>query len=506
MRVRRSIWTFIAGEISTIVVLIVGLLATPLLLQWLGDERMGAVEAMSQWFGYVSLLEFGIGGALMPLFARALARRDSGQVSTLIAVGTRAYLRVCGLMVAAGVLLLIIITKVLPVAPALRLDLRTGCAISILGVVFVPLMPLRIMFEADQRGYLVHQALLVQSLLITGASLLFAYARCGISGQFAAIFLGGLAFNAMMLWLARDWLGSVGSRLSRAVTRSREWGELWNLNWATFAFNMCGRIGLVTDNIVVGGLLSPAMVVPFFFSQQLAVLAQRQLQGIGNASWAALVELDVEGKHEVFNQRLVELTRLIAILAVAALVPIVVYDREFISLWIGRERYGGDALIAVAALNAFLLAIFSLWAWCINGTGRVGLIMPGMIAQTVINLSLSLLLTFRAGMLGPLLGTTIGFLSVSIWYLPMLLRRCFGTSPGDLMRAAALPALSAAPFFAGVYALARSFPPSGWIDMGAEMVAVAIAYLAIWWIAGLTARERELWVQRLHLLIPGGSY
>ncbi len=506
MRVRRSIWTFIAGETSTIVILIVGLFATPLLLRWLGDERMGAVEAMSQWFGYVSLLEFGIGGALMPLFARALARRDSEQVRTLIAAGARAYLYVCGLMVAAGMLLLAMITKVLPVVPALRFDLRTACVIGILGVVFVPLMPLRIMFEADQRGYLVHQALLVQSLLITGASLLFAYMRFGISGQFAAIFLGGLAFNAMMLYLARDWLGSLGSRLSRAVTRSREWRELWNLNWATFAFNLCGRVGLVTDNMIVGGMLSPAMVVPFFLSQQLAVLAQRQLQGIGNASWAGLVELHVEGRHEVFNQRLIELTRLIAILAVAALVPIVVYDRQFISLWIGGERYGGDALVAVAALNAFLLAIFSLWAWCINGTGRVRMIMPGMIAQTIINFSLSLLLTFKAGMLGPVLGTTAGFLSVSIWYLPMLLRRCFGTSPGDLMRAAAWPALSAAPFFAGVWALARSFPPSGWIDMGAEMAAVAVGYLTIWWIAGLTAREKELWVQRLHLLIPGGSY
>src|SRR5581483_1639314 len=76
MRVRRSIWTFFTEQASTLVILLVALVATPLLLGWLGDERYGAVEAAAEWLGYVGLLEFGIGGALLPLIARAVAQRD----------------------------------------------------------------------------------------------------------------------------------------------------------------------------------------------------------------------------------------------------------------------------------------------------------------------------------------------------------------------------------------------------------------------------------------------
>jgi O-antigen/teichoic acid export membrane protein len=506
MRIRRAIWTFLTGQASAIVTLLVALAATPLLLRWLGDDRLGAVEATTQWIGYISLLEFGVGGALMPLMAAALTERDDSRVQNLLVAAMRAYLGVSGLMLLAGIALVAVITTVLPVRPELSFDLRLACAISLLGLLFVPLSPLRTLFEAGQRGYVVNIALLSQSLLITGTSLLFAWASLGISGQFLAVLCGGLAFNSMMVWCAKDRIPALSVLFDKSIRRSSEWHEIWHLNWPSFAFNLCGRVGLVTDNIIIGGLLSPALVVPFFLTQQLAVLVQRQLQGIGNASWAGLAELHVHGDSSLFNQRLIELTRLIGVLGVAALIPIMAFDRTFIALWIGEERYGGDWLIVLAALNAFLLAIFSLWAWCINGTGRVRMIMPGMLVQTGINLMFSIVLTIEWGLIGPVLGTTLGFFAVSVWYLPLLLKRCFATSPAALLKAAVWPMLSAIPFGIGVWFVALAFPAHGWLEMAVEMSLAAVSYLAVWWLVGLSAREKDLWLQRFSLLIPRESY
>ncbi len=77
--------------------------------------------------------------------------------------------------------------------------------------------------------------------------------------------------------------------------------------------NLCGRVSLLTDNIVVSGLLSPALVTPFVLTQRLTSLAQRELQTIGNASWAALAELSAQGRKDVFSRRLLELTRVVAV-------------------------------------------------------------------------------------------------------------------------------------------------------------------------------------------------
>ena len=506
MRARRSIWTFLSGEVSTVIILLVALFATPLLLRWLGDERYGAVEAATDWLAYISLLEFGIGGALLPLMARALAQRDQRQVGTLLVAGIRAYLLVTVLMVAAGLLLVAIIPKVLPVGPSLANDLRIGCAIGVIAIGFAPLMPFRTLLEADQRGYLIHAALLLQSLLITAVSLILAWAKWGISGQFVAILLGILVFNAVMLQQCLRRFSGLSRSVTGPIRETVEWKEIWSLNWPSFAFNLCGRVGLLTDNIIIGGLLSPALVVPFFLTQRLAIMTQHELQGIGNASWAALAELQVQGNTGVFNLRLIELTRLVAILAAASLVPIAVYDHNFVALWVGHQRFGGDALSIIAALNAFLLAIFSLWGWCIYGTGRVRMIMPGLIAQTVINFSLSIILTLKLGLIGPVLGTLAGFVSVSIWYLPMLLHGCFATSPMELFKASALPIVSAVPFAAAVWWMSRAFPVTGWFDMALQTSLAALAYLALWWMVGLSAGEKELWLSRVRGLVPGSSY
>jgi O-antigen/teichoic acid export membrane protein len=506
MRVTRSIWTFASSQLLSAVTLTLALAATPMLLRWLGDERFGAVEAATDWIGYISLLEFGVGGALLPLLAGAVAHHDDAKVTALVAAGARAYLMLAVLMVVPAVLLVAGIVKVLPVGPHLSGDLRMGCVIGLLTIMLLPLAPLRILLEAAQRGYLVNLALLSQSILITLVSLLLAWAKWGIRGQFAAVLLGSLVFHTVVVARCGISISRVRTLMSRKLRESEEWKEIWNLNWPSFAFNICGRVGLLTDNILIGGLISPAMVVPFFLTQQLAVLARRQLQAIGNASWAALVELEVQGQRTIFNQRLIELTRLIAILAVAALVPIAIYDRDFITLWIGARRYGGDALVLVAAVNAFLLAIFSLWAWCINGTGQVRLIMPGLLWQTGINVVLSILLTLKLGIIGPVLGTTVGFLSVSAWYLPRLLTRLFDTKSHDLYKAAGWPMASAVPFTFAVWWMSRMFPVGGWIDMAAEMSIAALGYLIVWWLVGLSAGEKDLWLQRVNLLIPRDSY
>ncbi len=506
MRVRRSIGTFVTEQASTLVILLVALVATPLLLGWLGDERYGAVEAAAEWLGYVGLLEFGIGGALLPLMARAAAQRDQGQVLALVAAGIRAYLFAVALMAAAVVVLIAAIATLLPVSPGLRFDLQAGCAVGGMAVLLLPLSVFRVLLEAEQRGYIVNSALLVQSLSVTAFSLLLAWAKWGITGQFLAVLLGGVIFYAIIVSRQRAAFREMRQALTRRIRESDQWKQIKDLNWPTFVFNLCGRIGLVTDNIIVGGLLSPAMVVPFFLTQQLPVLARRQLQGIGNASWAGLAELHVQGESEVFNQRLIELTRLIAVLAVAALAPIVVFDRKFIGLWVGGARYAGDTLVVIAAINAFLLAIFSLWGWCINGIGQVRMIMPGLVVQTAINFVFSIALTLKVGILGPVLGTTLGFVCVSSWYLPKLLHQCFATSPLDLARAAGWPIVSALPFAVLVWLMARSFPPRGWVDMAAEMSAAALAYLAAWWLVGLSRHEKDLWLQRINVLIPRDSY
>jgi O-antigen/teichoic acid export membrane protein len=480
MRTRRAAANFASSTTLTVVTLVTGLIATPLLLQWLGEERFGAFRTASDWYAYLLLLEMGLGGALLALFARAAGRNDPEAVGRIVRSGARRYLMVSVGIIAVGFLLTLAIPTLVPVSPQYVTDLRLGAAVGLLAFLWLPFSaPFRALLEARQRAYWLNGLLLVQTLAITGLALLFAYRGMGITGQFLAIVLGGLAFNIPLVWLGlRDHPGFL-SRKRRAERDPEIERRLTELNRPSLVLNLCGRLSVQTDNILLAMIMGPAMVVPLFITQRLAVLVQGQLQGIGNASWAGLAELHFQGFDQRFSQRLLELTSLVGVLGVAALTPIVVHNRFFVELWVGLASYGGATITLVAALNAYLMGIFSLWSWCFSGTGRLQGLMWCAVGQTAVNLALSIFLTLQIGLAGPLVGTLGGFLAVSIWYFPGALRRHFGVPIASLARASLIPLASSLPFAAALHWLASTYPPGGWFSLLAHMGLGAVAYLAI---------------------------
>ena len=508
MRIRRSLLNFATMVLFTVVTMAVALVATPWLETWLGRERFGAFRILFDCLGYLTLLELGLGGALSPLIARALGRGDEPALRKTVAVGTRAYLSVSILTVVVGLALVPVIPRfVADLPPRYLPDLRMAWVVGLSGFLSLSLLPFRTVLDARQLGYRINLLMVAQSLLITGVALVLARGGWGITGQSIA--------HALGTWFVTLAMAGVALRVHPGLLRSAraESGDretlraIWRLSLPTLLFNLSGRVSLMTDNIVVGAMLGAGTVTTLFFTQRLAVLAQSLLQGVGGATWAALAELHAKGEHNTFNSRLIELSGLIALLSVAGLAPIVGFNRSFLGLWRGPSYpYGGDAVIALAALNAFLQSQFSLWAWCFTATGKAPRIVANSVLASVVNLAASLLLTPWLGMAGPLLGTTFAFVAVVGWWLPRALQRDFGTSPTALARAV-LPSLAfGLPYAAGLVRLARWHPPRSWFELSALMSLSALAVLALGFASRLRDPEqRALWHVRLRGLRPASQ-
>ncbi|MEO6391494.1 MAG: lipopolysaccharide biosynthesis protein, partial [Pyrinomonadaceae bacterium] len=277
--------------------------------------------------------------------------------------------------------------------------------------------------------------------------------------------------------------------------------DLWSLNWPTFIFNLTGRIGLFTDNLVIAWAWGPAAVAAFFLTQRLATIALLQVQGIGNATWAGLVELHAQGQGEVFRARLLELTALVSSLSICALAPIAAYNHHFIARWVGEANFGGDAVTVLACVNVWFWGIFSLWNWPISGTGNIRKWVPFAVAFAVINLAVSIFGAVRFGLIGPLLGTLAAFVFVNCWAMPRLLGQLFAISPAALWRAALAPFLWGVPLIAAVWFAGRSHTPRGWFMLLAEMSLAGGVGLLAWWTFGLPAMTRALWWGRVKIAL-----
>lgn len=522
-RTRKAGWGFVTGLASAGITVLLSLAATPLLLKWLGSEKFGAFRAASDWTGHLMIFDLGLSGALTPLLVRALGQGNRA-VRAVLGVGVRMYLGVMLLMLMAGIGLTLLITRLLPVSPSLAKDLEGGCCLGILALLAVPLTPFRALAEADQRSYLINTLLLFQTFLVTGLGLLLAGSGWGISGQFLASALGSTAFLLLLVLDGRRrWFVPGGGARHAPSHGSEPRGgsfagaapsphtadladpnairqEIWRLNWPNLVQNFCGRVGLYTDNLLIAFFWGPALVVPFFLTQRMAVLAQTQLQGIGNSCWAGLVELAGKGPSAVFQRRLIEVTGLVVILGVAVMVPIAAFNRAFISLWVGPQAFGGEAMTILAGMNGVLLAVFSLWGLVLSGAGHVARVVPGIVAATLVNFIASLVGAATIGLPGPVLGTSLSFVAVYSWYFPMLLNRHFQVPWRSLYPAIVGPGMIGLPYALVIGWFARAHPPRGWVPLGLEIVSSVLIYLFLAWITIFSSAERAEWMVRLRLL------
>jgi O-antigen/teichoic acid export membrane protein len=498
-RTNRSIANLASSLLLQLASVGFGMVGTPLLLHWLGDERYGAFRSTSDWMGYLNLLELGLGGALMPMLANAVAQGDLKHVRLTLATGIRSYLKVVLLMLLVGVGLGTVLTHLVPIQLALRKELEIGYWIGLLNFLWLPLTPFRLMIDASQRGYLINALFIVQSFSITSASLYLAHLGFGLPGQFLAIVLGGLIFNGLVSWQGIRQYPDVFLRLNpfgRGAVQEIE-QKIHQLKIPTLILNFSGQVGLLTDNIVISYFLGPAVVVPFFMTQRLPMLAQAQIQGIGNATWAALADLYARGEIESFNHRLIDLTKFVTLFGLIFLIPISAYNPDFVTLWVGAARFGGIGLNSLAAINGVLLGILSLWGWCFSGTGNVTKIVRLSITGASVNLTISLIATYFLGIIGPLVGTLVAFITVYLWWMPRLLYQVFGTSTSQLLAAFLRPLGLGIPYAIALNLFTHYHTPAGWLGLAVEMGLAALIFLALAWTFLLSSTERKDWGDRL---------
>jgi O-antigen/teichoic acid export membrane protein len=498
-RTRKAAWNLTAGLVFALASATASLLATPWLLRWLGTERLGAFRALTDWIGYITFFDLGLGGAMMAALAARIGQGDGAAVTKMLAAGLRAYRSVTLAQLAGAVALIAALPYLIPPDRISESELRVAGAVALLPVVLTPLLVFRALAEARQRGYVNWLLLTAQVLATTGLSLVTARLGWGLIGQGVA-----LAAAQIPTLLALSWDGVRAYRgVWKAAPGQADRNTIRSLSWPTFVHGLTDRVGLVSDNIIIAWVLGPVAVVPFYLTQQLAMLAQFLLRGVGQATWAGLAELHTRGDEAGLRMRLLELTGMVSGLGLASLAPIAACNRDFVRLWVGPDAYAGEAVTALACFNVLLWSVYTLWGWALLGSGHIRRWAPFAALSTLVNVAVSVIATAKLGLAGPLLGTAAGLLLIASWALPRALDQVFGVSPRMLWRSAMTPLRWGLPLVVVLRVIAAYHPPEGWLELLAMAASGSAAGLALWWRLSLGSEERSEWRARLKAVTQG---
>ncbi|MCI0336967.1 MAG: hypothetical protein L0226_05285 [Acidobacteria bacterium] len=492
-RTRNSAWNVTTGLVYALASAAAIFFSTPLLLRWLGPERLGAFRTLTDWIGHLTFFELGLGGALLAALAARIGQNNHAAVARMLAAGLRAYFWVTFTQIVSGIALVVSLPYLITLNQLSNTELRTAGTVALLPIVLTPLLVFRALAESRQRGYLNWLLLTAQVLIMTGLSLLTARLGWGLIGQ-------SVAFAAAQVptLFALTWDGMRAYREAwKAAPDHTDQNVLGGLRKPTFIHGLTDRIGLLSDNIVIAWILGPTAVVPFFLTQQMAVLAQSQLRGLGQATWAGLAELSARGDDDSLRMRLLELTGMVSGLSLAVLIPIAAYNQSFVRIWVGRDFYAGDLVTGLACFNVMLWSIYTLWGWVLLGTGHIRHWVPYSIASTLVNVTVSVFGTFTLGVIGPMVGSAFGSLLVTSWALPRVLRFIFGISPWALWRAALVPFRWGLLYLSVIWVVASKIPPQGWLDLITWMGLWTAGGIILWWKLSLQSDERNEWRARL---------
>jgi len=487
-----------SGGLNTAVTMLMGFMATPYLLEHLGAERLGAFNAAQQWTGYLAYLNLGLSWTINIFLLEAVNRRDMLRTKDLAMTGFRLQLRqTLFLVLPVAVVMAYMMPTLAPVRPSMRYELRVSSFIGLIALATLPFQVFRDLLACLQLGYLVSIALLVQFVLTTGLAVFLTWMGFGLEGQYVAFVAGLLAFAAFVACFAIRYLPGFFRATRLQLSRK----ELWKLRWPVALVGVGTQVSLMTDLIVVGLILNPAAVMTFSVTQRLISVVGRFATNLGGQSWSGLSEILATEGPLSFQDRLLELVRLMVGFGTIVVAILAAYNRQFVSLWVGDKYYGGDLLSVVTSIQMVIVGFVLLFSFVIDALGNTYKRVTISSSGAVLNIALSFLFAYWVGLFGVSLATVAAYLITDVWFLPYIVCRQYGVDGRAIVRSLLGAAIPAVVWAVGIWFVAhRDTRIYSWFNLALELGvahAVGIAYGVAF---VMTRQDRTVWLVRVQTL------
>jgi O-antigen/teichoic acid export membrane protein len=452
---RGAAWNWLAFAISAGVAFFIA----PFVVRHLGNTTYGVWVLVNSAVSYLALLDLGMRGTVVRFVAvnqpRGLHAEASHAVSA--ALWFRIFIAVPILL--AGALLALFIDRIFHVPPEMLHDARWAIFLSSLNLaVSLTFSLFSGVLNALHRFDLISSVGMAQTVSTAWGLVILLRRGHSIvamaSLQFVIALLASAALAILAFWTYPEL------RISLKAPQKPIIRELWSYSFFLFLIAAAGRVIYYTDNLVIAVALPVSAVTFYAIGANVTEYLRNILSSIGVTFMPAASNLDAPEHRPQLQHLLVQGTR--AILLVALPIEVALYLRgvTFIRLWMGPE-YGDPSgqVLRVLLLAWFVLAGNFCGANIAFGLAKHRMVAAWTAMEAVANLSLSIFLVRRVGIIGVAWGTVIPSLVINGIVWPIYITKMVGMSLRAYLRQAWLqPALAAVPYALACYLSDRFWP------------------------------------------------
>jgi O-antigen/teichoic acid export membrane protein len=286
-----------------------------------------------------------------------------------------------------------------------------------------------------------------------------------------------------------------GLRLDWKSPTSRRGRELLGFGLWMFLNNMGIRLRTYTDSIVIGRVLTVALITPFSVAGRLMQYFEPAVNSIASPMLPVMSELDGLRRHDELRRFFLQATRVTSVFTLLIACILALDAKLLLRVWVGDEFVSAYPLVLILLLGYVLELSQRPSAVALVSLGRHRALGWWTLGEGLANLIMSVYLGRKYGLVGVALGTTLPLAAVKLTLQPWYTLKVLGLSAGVYIQESfARPVLVSAVFLACAYALMKMFPPLGILGLIGTFTLQVALFGLITWTIGLKDFERsQLW-------------
>ena len=419
--------------------LIVGFIMTPLVVAGLGNYFYGMWQVLNRLVGYITPASGRPGFALKVTLANQQASTDEEQKRRYVGSTLIIWLLFLPLLIVVGGVVSWFVPYWVNAPENYYWTVRVVSALLVANMIIDTLSSIpQVTLQGENLGYKRMGMSAVLVFVGGGYTWLALYWETGIIGISLAVIASTLTTGLFFLWVVRNYSPWFGVSRPRAA----DVRQMLSLSWWFMGWNLVTSLLLASDVVVLGLLNSVESVTSYTLTKYVPETLIGIIVVVVFGIMPGLGRIIGTGDHKRAIRLRSEINSLIWLFATAFGASVLMWNRTFMTLWVGPEQYSG-------ALPNLLIVIAAVQLVFIRSDGNV-IDLTLRLSQKVLLGFLAVLLSialaslfvgyFGLGIPGLCIGIMAGRLILSIGY-PILIGRFLGSSFSSHLKGILRPVL-----------------------------------------------------------------
>jgi O-antigen/teichoic acid export membrane protein len=427
---RNIVVLFVLRAVSVLV----NFILVPLTLNYLNPTKYGIWLTLTSVINWVGVLDIGLGTGLRNKFAEALARDNDDLAKTYVST---AYVFI-GVIAAGAIILFWTINPFLNWASILKTGPELRSELGSLARVVFTFFCLRLVFGLIGTLLIANQRPAMSTFLevLTNIiSLFIIYILTRVSSGslywlgFVISGVTGLVPLAANFWYFSGKYKRYAPSLDHVNTDYAK--QLTGLGVQFFILQLAGIVVFSTSNIIITQFYGPEEVTPFNIAFKYYGVPAMAFLMVLTPFWTAYTDAHVRGDHAWIRRSNKRLIQIWGGLVVAVALMTIVADRVY-AIWVGKSVQVPLILSIFNGLYVIIVAWSNIFAYFINGTGKIRLQIYAAVIVSVLNIALAVYFSehFALRSAGVILATCLALLPGCFLWPVQMKKLLTGTATG----------------------------------------------------------------------------